>query len=125
MKTKPSNNPPTNNSRRLVSFIPLPAKAGNDGKLLKLEVQVSLVNNIRPTLAKDEDRDLLDLWQEVKGKIRDHSIQNHQVTKWFEAVYHTSVNLVDFDRDLPPAKLSKERLLAFYNAIKRHTASSE
>ena len=125
MRTKPSNNPPASASRRLVSFLPLEAEGGKGNQLIRFEITASLMPDPGPSLPGNTDKDLLDLWHKVKRSIREHDIRSHQVTKWFEAVYHTSVSLVDFDRDLPPAKLTRERLAHFYRAIKRHTASSE
>jgi len=111
-----------NNPCRFVSFIPLPA-AGQDNKLLRLEINISLPDPISKHPIRENHESLLELWSRVKEHVREYDIQDYQVARWFSAVYQLRVDLVDFDADQPPAKLTSERLAKFYAALKRYTGS--
>jgi len=111
-----------NNPCRFVSFIPLPA-AGQDNKLLRLEINISLPDPISKHPIRENHESLLELWSRIKEHVREYDIQDYQVARWFSAVYQLRVDLVDFDADQPPAKLTSERLAKFYAALKRYTVS--
>lgn len=112
-----------NNTCRFVSFITLPASTKEDNKLLKLEINVSIADSIGNHPPKQQDEGLLELWSRIKERICEYNIQDYQIARWFSAVYQLQVGLVDFDADLPPAKLTSEILARFYAALKRYTVS--
>ncbi len=111
------------NSSRFVSFIPLPTSTGQDNKLLRLEINISLPDPISKHPIRENHESLLELWSRIKEHVREYDIQDYQVARWFSAVYQLRVDLVDFDADQPPAKLTSERLAKFYAALKCYTVS--
>jgi hypothetical protein len=111
-----------NNPCRLVSFIPLPA-AGQDNKLLRLEINISLAESINDRPPKEQHESLLNLWSRIKEHVHEYDIQDYQIARWFNAVYQLRVGLVDFEAVLPPARLTREVLNRFYASLKRYTVS--
>ena len=112
-----------NNSSRFVSFIPLPTSTGQDNKLLRLEINISLADSIGNHPPEEGHASLLELWTKITEQICEYNIQDYQIARWFSAVYQLQVSLVDFDADQPPAKLTSEKLAKFYAALKRYTGS--
>ena len=112
-----------NNPCRLVSFIRLPTSAGQDNKLLRLEINISLASSINDRPQKEQHESLLELWSRIKDHVQEYDIQDYQIARWFSAVYQLRVGLVDFEAGLPPARLTREILERFYAALKRYTVS--
>ena len=111
------------NSSRFVSFIPLPTSTGQDNKLLRLEINISLAESINDRPPKEQHESLLNLWSRIKEHVHEYDIQDYQIARWFSAVYQLRVGLVDFEAVLPPDKLTREMLARFYAALKRYTVS--
>lgn len=80
--------------------------------------QKSISDDIPPL-----DEELLRIWEKVSGKVRELDIQDAQISMWFQKNYHLDVVRGDFNSELPPAKLTADKLSRFYNAIERYEAS--
>ena len=74
--------------------------------------------------ASNMDMELQLVWNRAKSMIRGLDIRESQIADWFWSSYQCRVNLDDFDRDVPPEKLTIERLRRFCNAVERHGSHS-
>lgn len=74
--------------------------------------------------ASNIDVELQLVWNRAKSMIRGLDIRESQIADWFWSSYQCRVNLDDFDRDVPPEKLTIERLRRFCNAVERHSSHS-
>ena len=66
------------------------------------------------------DIDLINLWDRAKSLIRELDIQESQLTLWFQRNYHLEISLMDFDRSLPPNRLTTDQLAHFCHSVERY-----
>jgi len=70
------------------------------------------------------DNELLQMWNKAKSMIRGLDICEIQISNWFQRHYRLKVGLIDFDGEIPPEKLTIERLRCFCEAVECHGSCS-
>lgn len=59
------------------------------------------------------DEELLQVWEDVKGKMSNLTLKEAQIAKWFKDHYQIEASLKDFESSFPLDKFTKEQLSRF------------